>query len=135
MPTLYEKRGRRYQFWGSAEQWNSCDMLKAGDFRLEYHAGNGERQYSYITDPALAQVEAALMVARAGVIKAINARAVATPSVSCEQPYTARQRELIERFRADMEEAGGLVPHFWNHATASELADAAIEAVRAAMKD
>ena len=57
MPTLYEKRGRRYQFWGSAEQWNSCDMLKAGDFRLEYHAGNGERQYSYITDPALAQVE------------------------------------------------------------------------------
>lgn len=27
MPTLYEKRGRRYQFWGSAEQWNSCDMF------------------------------------------------------------------------------------------------------------
>lgn len=43
---------------------------------------------------------------------------------------TVSELMLIGRFRADMAAAGGLVPSHWQHASAREIAQAGIDAVR-----
>ena len=43
---------------------------------------------------------------------------------------TAATAQLIERFRADMAEACGLVPSWWQHSSARDISQAAIDAVR-----
>jgi hypothetical protein len=61
-------------------------------------------------------------------VKAMLERAIATPARDIV-PYTDEQQAIIEKFRADMAAVGGLVPSWWAHATADQIADAAIAAV------
>ena len=102
MTTLYEKRGKRYALWGAA--WsNEFDLLRAGQFRLSYCPKDGMRVYHYEVTPMSAPVEAALMIVRQGMEDAMDAARVSKPQAPAV-PYTPKQRELIDKFRADMAE-------------------------------
>lgn len=129
MTTLYTKQGRRYVVWGHAEQYDQ-DLLRAGQWRMAYCPADGERRFRYDVLPDTASFIAACELAQHGMEQAIQQRAIARPSGTGFLPYSKRQREIIERFRADMAAAGGLVPAYWHHATAREIAQAGVEAVR-----
>ena len=70
------------------------------------------------------------MLAAQAMRQAIMDRAIARPENACVRNITKRQREIVERFRAEMASAGGLLPEWWKHSTPDEIADAAIQAVR-----
>lgn len=129
MTTLYTKQGRRYVAWGHADRYDH-DTMRAGEFRLTYCARDGERRYTYGVTPDTAGFVAAAEIARDAMERAINDRAIAGPQLGAVTPYTKRQLAIIEQFRRDMAEAGGLTPTYWQHATARELSEAAIDAVR-----
>lgn len=128
--TLYTKQGRRYLPWGTAEHWTTdADVMRVGTFRLTSCPAGGHYRHRYDVTPETAGFAAAAEIARQAMEDAIKARAVATPSGSLA-PYTKRQREIIERFRAEMAAAGGLLPTHWQQADAREIAEAGIQAVR-----
>lgn len=43
-------------------------------------------------------------------------------------PYNKRQLAIVEKFRGEMEAAGGLLPSWWQHSSAYEIAKAAVNA-------
>lgn len=127
---LFVKVGRRYVPWGMAESWaHDADVMRVGTFRLVFCAGDGMRRYSYDVTPDTAGFAAAAEIALQGMEQAIQARSVATPQLGM-RPYTKRQLAIIDRFRADMAAAGALVPTHWQHASARDIAEAGIKAVR-----
>jgi len=123
---LYEKRGRRYV--PVAAEWCHADRMPVGTFRLTYCYGDGAYRYAYDVTPDTAGFAAAAQIAAVAMEREIASAAVATPCVP--QPYTERQQAIIERFRKEMVEAGGLLPSWWRHASAHEIAQAGIRAVR-----
>jgi len=126
MTTLYQKIGRRYV--PVSTRWNDdSDQMKVGQFRLTYCYTKGGCKYEYNVTPATASWKAAAMVAREAMEKAIQEKSVARPHQSL--PYTRRQVVIINRFRKEMKEAGGLLPHWWEHTSAYELSEAAVKAV------
>jgi hypothetical protein len=126
--TVYIKRGRRYVPFSNWER-DYGDSMKVGTFRLTYAYADGSRRYAYDVRPDTAGFVAACEVARQAMEAAIQDAAIAAPSAGMST-YTGKQRALIERFRADMAAAGGLVPTSWNHASARDISQAAIDAAR-----
>ena len=131
MNTLYEKRGRKYVPYSLAWHYvrDIGDQMKVGEFRLTYCYSNGGRKYDYAVTPATAPFVAAAMVAREAMEQAIRDKVVATNHIK-SQPYTKKQLAIIERFRKEMSDAGGLLPTWWDHASAYEISEAAIKAVQ-----
>lgn len=128
MTTLYLKAGRRYAVWGDAEQYDH-DMMRAGQWRMTYCAQDGLHRYRYDVRPDTASFLAACELARDAMEEAIRQQAIARPQLGVT-PYTRKQLQLIERFRADMAAAGGFAPTHWTHSSAGDIAQAGIEAVR-----
>ena len=132
---LFHKVGRYYKPWGNAERWDfDGDVMTAGQFRLVHCVEDGSRRYSYDVTPDTAALAAAADVAAVAMERAIQAAAIARPGVDLSQ-YTKKQLAIIERFRAEMAEAGGLLPSHWQHASAREIAEAGIKALRAAAQN
>jgi hypothetical protein len=132
--TLYEKRGRKYVPYSLAWHYErEGDQMKVGEFRLTYCYSNGGRKYDYAVTPATAPFVAAAMVAREAMEQAIRDKIVdkivATNHIK-SRPYTKKQLAIIERFRKEMSDAGGLLPSWWDQASAYEISEAAIKAVQ-----
>jgi len=126
---LYEKVGRRYMPWGNAWSWDrDADVMKAGTFRLTFCAGEGSYRYQYDVAPDTAGFVAAAQIARVAMESAMQAAAVSRPLGA--SMYTKRQQEIIQRFRAEMAAAGGLLPTMWQQSSVHEIAQAGIDAVR-----
>ncbi len=126
MTTLYEKRGRKYI--PVSERWYGEDEMKVGEFRLTYCYQDGGKRYNYNVTPATASFVAAAMIARTALEEAIREKSVAKPHVP--KNYTKKQKEIIERFRKEMLDAGGLLPHWWEDTSVYYLSEAAIKAVQ-----
>lgn len=125
---LYIKRGRRYIPWGNGTDWDSDhDAMEIGSFRLIHCPDPGHYRTRHDVTPDTAGWAAAAMIAQQAMEDAMRERAIAQPQV---QQYSKRQMELIEQFRRDMADAGGLVPSYWSHGTAFEIAQAGVDAVR-----
>lgn len=128
MTQLFQKIGRRYVPWGNDQQWGS-DVMKSGECRITFCAGNGERRFTYGVTPDTAGFVAAAEVARVAMEQAMQAAAIGKPRGQLTM-YTKRQREIIEQFRADMAAAGGLIPTWWEVSSARDIAQAGVDAVR-----
>jgi hypothetical protein len=127
---LYIKRGRRYIPWGNGSDWIADhDAMKIGSFRLIHCPDPGHYRTRHDVTADTAGWVAAAMIAQQAMEDAMRERAIAQPQV---QPYTYRQLRLIEQFRRDMAVEGGLVPSYWSHGTAFEIAQAGVDAVRRA---
>lgn len=133
MTTLYTKHGRRYRPWGHLEEnWHrGGDPMQAGTFRLVHCVASGHYRTTHDVTPDTAAFLAAAEIAAVAMEQAMRQRAVALPQLG-NKPYTAKQRRLIEQFRQDMAATGALVPSYWTHASAREIAQAGIDAVREA---
>lgn len=131
---LYVKRGRRYYLWGNAlthgERFDR-DPMSAGMTRLTYCPRPGHLRYSYDIKPDHAAFLAAAEIARLEMEEAIAKAARSKPSASSK--YTKQQKEIIERFRQEMADAGGLLPDYWHSGSPTEIAQAGIDAVARAM--
>jgi hypothetical protein len=128
MTTLYEKRGRKYVPVG--DRWYAGDQMQVGQFRLTYCYSGGGRRYEYNVTPDTAGFVAAAMIAREAIERAISEAKAAQPNTAGAKPYTKKQREILERFRKEMTEAGGLFPDWWVNTSAWDISEAAIKAVR-----
>lgn len=128
---LYVKRGRRYVPYANEDAMSDRDRMRVGTWRMTYCYADGARRYRYDVLPDTASFIAACEIAAEAMERAITAAALPSPSQQIV-PYTKAQLTLIERFRADMAAAGGFAPTYWTHATAREIAQAGIDAVRAA---
>ena len=132
---IYRKvqRGKRvhYELVGNAAHWHSSDfdVLKPGQFRLEFASQNGMHRYAYPVSPDVAGWAAAALLARDAMETAMHKIAIAEPQLG-NTPYTRRQMAIIERYRAEMAAAGGMFPIWWQHKSATEIAHAAIDAVQ-----
>ncbi len=126
--TLYVKRGRRYVPHLIAWDYNH-DQMRVGTWRMTYAYSDGGRRYEYEVRPDTASFMAAAMMAREEMVRTICDKAVGTPSGQTI-PYTKRQLAIIGKFKADMMAAGGLVPTWWTSASAADIAQAGIDAVR-----
>jgi hypothetical protein len=126
---LYRKVGRRYVPAYSSIEWDR-DCMPVGTFRLVFASGDGSQRYSHGVTPETASWAAAADIARHAIESAISEAVHAKPMDNKPRPYTKRQAEILARYRAEMREAGGLLPEWWQHTSARELADAAVDAVR-----
>ena len=130
MTTLYEKRGRRYHVWGDHQEWHrEGDILRVGQSRLVTCLEPGAYRYIYGVKPDAAAFVAAAQVAAHAMAEAMHEKAKYAPQAG-GTPHTPEQQKLIEKFRDDMAAAGALVPTYWMSSTASEIAQAGIDAVR-----
>jgi len=129
MTNLYEKKGRRYHYWGNTESYAYMgeDSMRAGQYRLTYCPTNGERRSTCNITPDNASFVAAAMKAQVAMEKAMQEKAKAAPSTA--MVYTEEQQAIIQKFRDDMAATGALVPHFWTHRTAFEIVTAGIDAL------
>jgi hypothetical protein len=125
---LYVKRGRRYVPFSSWERETGDEMM-VGTFRLTYAYADGCRRYAYNVKPDTAGFVAASEIARRAMEDAIQNAAIAAPSDKTTY-YTKAQLDIIARFRAEMSAAGGLLPMYWQHSSAYDISQAAIDAVR-----
>lgn len=131
---IYRKvqRGKRvhYDLIGNASHWSSdFDVLKPGQFRLEFASQDGMHRYAYPVSPDVAGWEAAALLARDAMESAMRKMATAAPQLG-NTLYTKKQLAILERYRTEMAAAGGLFPIWWQHTSAHDMSQAAIEAVR-----
>jgi len=131
---LYIKKGKRYHVWGNAlthgERFD-CDPMRVGTFRLTYCPEPSHQRYSYDVKPDHAAFLAAAEIARFAMEEAITKAARFKPNTSGK--YTKQQKDIIERFRQEMADAGGLLPDYWHSGSPAEIAQAGIDAVAKAM--
>ena len=132
---IYRKvqRGKRvhYELVGNAAHWhNDFDVLKPGQFRLEFCSMNGLRRYSYPVAADTIGWEAAALLARDAMEAAMQKMATAAPQLGNRVLYTKKQLAIIERYRTEMAAAGGMFPSWWQHKAPHEISQAALEAVR-----
>jgi len=126
MKTIYEKKGRKYVPY--SVDWRDLGIeLKVGEFMLVYAYTDGGRMYQYGVKPDTASWAAAAKIAKEEIIKKISKSAIALPADG--KKYTKKQLAIIERFRQEMAEAGGHLPTWWEHKSAHEIAQIAIDAV------
>lgn len=129
MTALYRKEGRRYVLDCDSTSAYDRDMMRPGQFRLTYAYQDGGRRYKYDVTPDTASFLAASMLAREAMENAMNKAAVAVKREDLK-PYTKKQLEIIERFRAEMAAAGGLLPSWWGIPSSHDIAQAGIDAVK-----
>jgi hypothetical protein len=125
MRTLYEKVGRKYV---PVQIDYDRDTLKCGQFRLHYAYEDGGGVYFYDVTPDTAGFVAAAMIAHKAMEQAIRDATPSRPHIPT--PYTKKQIAIIERYRKEMVEAGGLLPEWWQHTSTWDIAKAGIDAVR-----
>ena len=126
--TLYKKVGRRYI--PVSQRWDDYGIqIPVGSFVLVHAYKEGGRTYQYEVKPDNAGFLAAATIARNAMAEAIRDASIAKPSEGELKPYTKKQLAIIEKFRQDMAEAGGLVPVWWNHKAPQDIAEAGIKAV------
>lgn len=126
--TLFVKRGRRY-IPARVVIGDYAFTMKAGSFMLVHAYSDGGRMYHYEVKPDTASFYAAAQVARLAMVEAMRKASPARAQEGVISPYTKRQKALIEKFRQDMADAGGLVPPFWQYVSLEEIAQAGIDAV------
>ncbi len=129
MTALYRKEGRRYVLDCDSTSAYNRDFMKPGQFRLTYAYKDGGRRYEYDVAPDTAAFLAAAMVAREAMEDLMGKAAVAVKREDLK-PYTKKQLEVIERFRLEMHEAGGLLPSWWGIPSVYDIAQAGIDAVK-----
>ncbi len=105
---------------------SGIDRMDIGTFRLAYAYKDGATRYEYEVTPDTAAFNAAMMIAREAMEKAMLDAAKATPALN-PKPYTKKQLAAIEKFRSDM---GGMRPEYWQYATPYQIAEAAMQAVK-----
>lgn len=132
---LYIKKGKRYHVWGNAlthgERFDH-DPMRVGTFRLTYCPEPGHQRYSYDVKPDHAAFLAAAEIARFAMEEAI-AKAARSKS-GTPSKYTKQQKDIIECFRQEMADAGGLLPEYWHSGSPTEIAQAGIDAVVKALE-
>ena len=74
--------------------------------------------------------QAAIGTGLAFAVPPMHKMAIAAPQLGSPVLYTKKQLAIIERYRAEMAAAGGMFPIWWQHKSSTEIAQAAIEAVR-----
>lgn len=126
MNTLYVKRGRRYEVFGNAEQF---DLMRAGQWRLTYCYRDGGRRFAYDVRPDSAGFVAAAQLAAVAMEEAITKAAAGTPDHASHE-YTPAQLAALEKARADLMAAGLTLPTWWRMGSAHEIAQAVVDAVR-----
>ena len=135
MTQLFEKRGRCYFPWGNGGTFDvDHDGMAIGEFRLIHCPEPGHYRCHTNVTPDRAAFLAAAGEAQHAMEKAMAAAAVAKPQLAMGEQLTAEQLAIIDRYRAEMAAAGALLPRFWVHASASEIAQAGIDAVRERME-
>lgn len=117
----------RYKLYKSTSQWDN-DAMKPGECRLAVCSGDGMRRYQYGVTPDTAGWTAAATLAALAMEKAIMDASHAKPTGV--QPYTKTQLAVLEQCRKMMQDCGALLPTHWQHSHPSEIAQAAIDAVR-----
>ena len=126
--TLYRKVGRRYVPVLNSRTYER-DTMHVNTWRMVYAYSEGGRRYEYEVKPDNASFKAAAMIAKQAIVDAILKASAATLDVQNGRPFTAKQKRIIKRFRAEMEAAGGMLPVWWVHTSAEDVAKAAIKAV------
>lgn len=126
---LYRKVGRRYVPAYNVHSAYDKDAMAVGTWRMVYAYSEGGRRYHYDVKPDTASFEAACMMARVAMERAITEAAQDRPQLS-QVPYTKRQLALIEEYRQRMAEAGIAVPIWWQHSSPNKISQAAIDAVK-----
>lgn len=125
------QRGKRvhYELIGNARSWHSdMDVLKPGQFRLEFASQDGMRRYAYPVSPDVAGWEAAALIARGAMDEAIRRAHQAKPMGVTY--FTKKQLAVLAECRQKMEACGACLPTHWQHSTPHEISQAAIDAVR-----
>ena len=126
--TLYRKFGRRYVPALNSRTYER-DTMHVNTWRMVYAYSEGGRRYEYEVKPDNASFKAAAMIAKQAMVDAIINASKATLDVENGRPFTQKQKRIIKRFRAEMAAAGGLLPVWWVHTSAEDVANAAIKAV------
>lgn len=126
---LYRKVGRRYVPAYNVQSAYDKDFMTVGTWRMVYAYEAGGRRYHYNVKPDTAGFEAACMLAREAMERAIAEASKARPQLG-QIPYTKRQLALIEEYRQRMADAGIAVPTWWQHSSPHEISQAAIDAVK-----
>jgi hypothetical protein len=135
MTNLYEKKGRRYHYWGNTESYAYMgeDVMRAGQHRLIYCPTNGERRYRHDVTPDTAAFLAAAQIAEVAMETALLEAARAQlmePATS----FTPAQLAIVRKFQADMNALDVLFPTWWTYNTAGDIARAGIAAVISAQQ-
>ena len=126
---LYRKVGRRYEpAYNVLDAWDK-DLMPVGSWRMTYAYGEGGRRYEYDVTPDTASFVAACLLAREGMERAIAEAVKSHPQLG-NTPYTRRQRAALEACRQHLAEVGVAMPTWWQHSSAHEISQAAIEAVK-----
>ena len=122
----------RYELIGNASHWTSnMDVLKPGQFRLEFASRDGMRRYAYPVSPDVAGWEAAALIAQHTMRSEISRAARCVPQTSgMPRPYTKKQAAILARYRQEMADAGAHLPEWWQFTSSYDISKAAIEAVR-----
>lgn len=121
----------RYELIGNAQHWTSdMDVLKPGQFRLEFASGDGMRRYAYPVSPDVAGWEATALIARHAMEAEIKRAAQCAPDIGAFNPYTKKQMAIIDRYQAEMRATGAQLPKWWNFTSSYQISEAAIQAVR-----
>ena len=126
--TLYRKFGRRYVPVLNSRTYER-DTMHVNTWRMVYAYSEGGRRYEYEVKPDNASFKAAAMIAKQAMVDAIINASKATLDVQNGRPFTQKQKRIIKRFRAEMAAAGGMLPVWWVHTSAEDVAKAAIKAV------
>ena len=126
---LYRKVGRRYVPAYHVKSAYDKDFMTVGTWRMVYAYEAGGRRYHYDVKPDTASFEAACMLARNAMERAITEAAQARPQLG-KVPYTKRQLALIEEYRQRMADAGIAFPTWWQHSSPNKISQAAIDAVK-----
>lgn len=127
---LYRKVGRRYVPAYNVHSAYDKDAMAVGTWRMVYAYEACGRRYHYNVKPDTASFEAACMLAREAMERAISEKAKASLQLGAFTPYTKRQLALIEEYRQRMTDAGIAVPNWWKHSSPHEISQAAIDAVK-----
>lgn len=130
---IYRKvvRGKKvkYELIGNSQSYyDAHEVIRAGQFRLEFISGDGMHRYAYPVTPDTAGWEAAALIARGAMEQAIQQASQFKPMGV--KAYTKKQLKVLDECRKKMEECGALLPSHWVGATSSDIASAAIDAVK-----
>lgn len=126
---LYRKVGRRYEpAYNVRDAWDK-DLMPVGTWRMTYAYAEGGRRYEYGVTPDTASFEAACLLARDAMERAISEAVQSRPQLG-NTPYTRRQLAALEDCRQRLAEVGVAMPTWWQHSSAREISQAALEAVR-----
>ena len=126
--TLYRKVGRRYVPVLNSRTYER-DTMPVNTWRMVYAYSDGGRRYQYDVKPDNASFKAAAMLAKQAMVDAILKASRATLDIDNGRPLTQKQKQIVKRFHALMEAAGGTLPLWWVHTSAEDVANAAIKAV------